>query len=179
MQHNAVRKNAGWMFVAGVYDYAAGTQTLYYRTRSVTTKLGANRRMPEDAIWVGAFNDQLSNATSDISIDDLQVIGRALSPGEINSLRVSGIESICFPDVCKDPTELPSAVAPQMPNVGADRARAGAVSGDIGSKVPMPAVGADWARAGATAPPGEVTIESTEPLPIIEGTQSPAPQRQD
>jgi len=87
IQRNAIRANAGWMFVAGVYDYEKGTYTLFSRNRGVDKEMGASRKAPEDAIWVGAFNDGLAGPATDILIDDLRIQGRALSANEIQILR--------------------------------------------------------------------------------------------
>lgn len=92
MQSNAIRENAGWMFVAGVYDYAGDQYTLYWRGRSESRPLGPNRKVPEEAIWVGALNDSLANAASGILIDDVQVIGRALSADDVRKLQIGETE---------------------------------------------------------------------------------------
>jgi len=82
-QSNAVRGNAGWQFVAGVYDYANRSYTLYWGKRSVTKPLPDDLREPEEAIWVGAFNDTLSSPAAGIVIDDLRIVGRALGKDEL------------------------------------------------------------------------------------------------
>lgn len=87
IQANAIRPNAGWMFIAGVYDYEKGSYTLHWRSRSVEKELGNNVRAPEEALWVGAFNDGLAGPATDILIDDLRIQGRALSTNEIQLLR--------------------------------------------------------------------------------------------
>jgi len=89
IRRNAIRANAGWMFVAGVYDYEKGTYTLYSRNRGVDKEMGASRKAPEEAIWVGAFNDGLAGPATGILIDDLRIQGKALSANEIQSLRKS------------------------------------------------------------------------------------------
>lgn len=87
IQSNAIRANAGWMFIAGVYDYEKGSYTLHWRNRNVEKELGNNVRAPEEALWVGAFNDALAGLATDILIDDVRIQGRALSANEIQLLR--------------------------------------------------------------------------------------------
>jgi hypothetical protein len=83
---DVVRGDSGWMFVAGVYDYAGNTYTLHWRNRSVEGTLSQHRRPPEDAVWVGAMNDRLTNAASGIVIDDLRIFGATLRQEELRAL---------------------------------------------------------------------------------------------
>ena len=91
-KRDAIRSNAGWMFVAGVYDYATGTYTLYSRNRGVDKELGGNVKAPEDAMWVGAFNDGLAGPAVGILIDDLHIFGTALGKDEIRKLQIGETE---------------------------------------------------------------------------------------
>lgn len=125
-QTNGIRQGAGWMFVAGVYDYEAGTYTLYSRGRSMNAKIGSSRKVPEEAIWVGALNDGLAGAASNVLIDDLRIYGRALDKDEIHRLRIGETEknlagtfgNCSFPDVCKNPAarSIESKPLPVEPN---------------------------------------------------------------
>jgi hypothetical protein len=92
IQHKAIRPNGGWMFVVGVYDYAVGTYKLYWRNRNAETALSEHRRTPEEALWIGAFNDSLANPASGIVIDDVKIFGRALSADEVRALQVGELE---------------------------------------------------------------------------------------
>ncbi|NGP54446.1 LamG domain-containing protein [Thioalkalivibrio sp. XN8] len=84
-----VSGDSGWMFVAGVYDYDNNTYSLHWRNRSIEGTLSEHRRPPEDALWVGAMNDRLTDAAS-ILLDDLRLIGRALGVEELAALRSGG-----------------------------------------------------------------------------------------
>lgn len=83
-----LRANAGWIFVAGVYDYETKSFTLYIRNRGVTKKLG-NLRNPEEALWIGAFNDGMANPANGILIDDLRIYGQTLSADEISAIQAN------------------------------------------------------------------------------------------
>lgn len=131
MQQNAIRPNGGWMFVVGVYDYGAGTYKLYWRNRNVETPLGKNRRMPEEALWIGALNDSLSNAASGIVIDDVQILGRALSADEVRQLQIGETEKNL------------AATQPQQPLSGTLPAPAS------GSALPMQAPGTESLFGGS------------------------------
>lgn len=87
-QSGVLRANAGWIFVAGVYDYETKSYTFYVRNRGVTKKLG-NLRNPEEALWVGAFNDGMANPANGILIDDLRIYGQTLSADEISAIQVN------------------------------------------------------------------------------------------
>ena len=89
IQRNAIRANAGWMFVAGVYDYTKGTYTLYSRNvdRGIDKKMGDGLKPPEEAIWVGAFNDSMSNPAVGLLIDDLRIHGQALGAEELRAVK--------------------------------------------------------------------------------------------
>ena len=87
---NAVHADSGWMFVAGVYDYAGNTYTLHWRNRNVEGTLSEHRRLPEVAIWVGAMDDNLTHPASNIVIDELRIIGRALDVEELRAVQAGG-----------------------------------------------------------------------------------------
>lgn len=84
---DAVHADSGWMFVAGVYDYAGNTYTLHWRNRSVEGTLSEHRYPPDDALWVGAMNSNLTHPASNIVIDELRIIGRALDLEELRALQ--------------------------------------------------------------------------------------------
>jgi hypothetical protein len=86
-QSNAVRPSAGWLFVAGVYDYTASSYSLHWRNRSVTGSLREKNNPPEEAIWIGAFNDKLAYPSNGILIDDVRITGRALNAEQIKRLQ--------------------------------------------------------------------------------------------
>jgi len=88
IQRDAIRANAGWMFVAGAYDYKNGIYTLYSRNRIVDKEMGESRKAPEEAIWVGAFNDGLAGPAAGILIDDLRIYGQVLSADELRAAQI-------------------------------------------------------------------------------------------
>ncbi|NGX16323.1 LamG domain-containing protein [Wenzhouxiangella sp. XN24] len=114
---SAVSRDSGWMFVAGVYDYANNTYSLHWRNRSAEGTLSQHRRPPEEAVWVGAMNDRLTNAASSIVIDDLRIFGATLRPEDIRALardtRVvrrtgpTSTEGTALPGDQYDPARLP------------------------------------------------------------------------
>jgi len=122
IKRNAIRANAGWMFVAGVYDFTKGTYTLYSRNidRGIDKEMGDSRKAPEEAIWVGAFNDGLAGPATGILIDDLRIYGRALGKDEIRKLQIGETEKNL---VAEDPSlpmqpEGPSLDSPlEPPNI--------------------------------------------------------------
>jgi len=54
--------------------------------------MGESRKAPEEAIWVGAFNDGLDGLAPDILIDDLHIYGMALGKEEIRKLQIGETE---------------------------------------------------------------------------------------
>lgn len=93
-QQRGIRLNGGWQFVAAVYDFENDTYTLHWGGRnSKPQSMRGLRYEPDSAIWVGAFNDNLASAATEVSIDDVRIIGRALSPEEINQLRKSSLSA--------------------------------------------------------------------------------------
>jgi hypothetical protein len=94
IQRNAVRPDAGWMFVAGVYDFATGEYSLHWRNRSVSGRLRDISRAPEEAVWIGAFNDGLASAASNIVIDELHFFGKVLDADEIRTIQTDGGRSL-------------------------------------------------------------------------------------
>lgn len=80
------RPQGGWTFVAAVYDYEAGTYSINWRGRSRTGELGDRWREPEEALWVGAMTDRLAHPASGVVIDDLRIIGSALSAEDLRAL---------------------------------------------------------------------------------------------
>jgi len=85
-QEDAIRDPGTWFFVAGVYDYTGGTYRLYWRSRVVEGQINESRRGPEDAFWVGTYNDNMDYTAGDLYIDDLRVHGRALSADEVRAM---------------------------------------------------------------------------------------------
>lgn len=105
IQRNVIRANAGWIFVAGVYDFAENTYALHWRNRSIEGKLREDHRTPEEAIWVGAFNDSLNAAVTGMAIDDLRIIGKALDKNGIRALQTR--------EPAQNPAASPPPAAPQ------------------------------------------------------------------
>ena len=86
-QREALRDGRAWFFFAGVYDQKANTYRFHWRDRVVEGKLAEERRSPEDALWVGAFNDSLNYAIKNAYVDELRITGKSLSADEIARLR--------------------------------------------------------------------------------------------
>lgn len=142
MQQDAIRDKNTWFFIAGTWDWQAGVYRLYWRNRTVDGTLAEHRYTPEDALWIGAFNDSLSHPAQDLYIDDLRIYGRLLDPTEINAIRAAGTDHVA---IAFTPTE-------QAPSAAATAASAGATA--VGLADPQP--------AGATATPTAV-IEPAGP----------------
>jgi hypothetical protein len=111
---DALRDRNEWYFVAGAYDYTAGKYTLYFRDRPVEGTLSENLYKPEDALWVGGFNDKLSYPVQDGYIDDLRIIGRTLDAAEIDKIRQAATTGGVVPmdtaegQACNAPGECPA-----------------------------------------------------------------------
>ncbi len=89
-QQNAIRKGAGWIFVAGVYDYEEGYFQLFWHGRSTPPqKLADYRYPPENAFWVGTWRDETGDRARGVAVDDLRIMGRAI---RIASLSVHRFE---------------------------------------------------------------------------------------
>jgi hypothetical protein len=85
-QWDAIRPG-GWLFVAGVYDYDAGTYTLYWQGRHATESLSRYRDAPDTALWVGVWFDDYGGLARGVAIDDLRITGAAEPPERIAALR--------------------------------------------------------------------------------------------
>jgi hypothetical protein len=85
-EKDVFRPQAGWTFVAAVYDFEGGTYSINWRGRSRTGELGDRWREPEEALWVGAMTDRLAHPASGVAIDDLRIVGSALSADELRAL---------------------------------------------------------------------------------------------
>ena len=144
-QQRGIRRNGGWQFVAAVYDFENDTYTLHWGGRnSKPQSMKGLRYEPDSAIWVGAFNDNLASAATELSIDDVRIIGRALSPAEINQLRTSSL-SASTSSGGEDWAKLEPVTdgdVPQDPS-GQDWARLEPV---IDGDIPQDPSGQDWAR---------------------------------
>jgi CubicO group peptidase (beta-lactamase class C family) len=86
-ERGAIRDPRVWFFFAGVYDYAAGTYRFHWRERSVEGFLPEAPGPFADAFWIGALNEELHYAVRNAALDELRIVGRALSEAEIAALR--------------------------------------------------------------------------------------------
>lgn len=84
--------NAGWVFAAGVYDYPNDAFGIYWESRSESRVLGTNITDPDQALWVGTYNDTQSSAATGIAIDEIRVNGEALEKEQVVALQRGGIE---------------------------------------------------------------------------------------
>jgi hypothetical protein len=185
IRRDAIRPNAGWMFVAGVYDYANGTYTLYSRNRGVDKKMGTSRKPAEEAIWVGAFNDGLANAATNIVIDDVRTYGRLLSKDDFRSLQAGGgtlnalaPTNLQLPAPAQIPGDMFDPTAPaQIPGDMFDPTEPTQIPGDMfdpTEPTQIPDSGQDDVRSGTTvAPPstlqpGMVEYVPTETAPSLD-----------
>lgn len=87
-----LRDDRAWFFVAGVYDFDAGTYRLYFRNRIREGSLPSKPREPEDVIYIGTRGDSLANTARDLYLDEVRIFGRALSDEQVRQVaaRVSG-----------------------------------------------------------------------------------------
>ncbi|MBL0870159.1 MAG: LamG domain-containing protein [Phycisphaerales bacterium] len=82
-----------WTFVAVVYDQTAGTVTLHVNGTSVSTNSTAGSGWSFTRIGTNpSFNEFYGG-----QIDNVFFIGRALTPGEITTIREGGINAIPTP----------------------------------------------------------------------------------
>ncbi|MEZ5553238.1 MAG: serine hydrolase [Pseudomonadales bacterium] len=105
----AIRDDRVWFFFAGVYDYTAQTYRFHWRERSVEGRL--SDAVPGDVLWVGALNELLHYAVRSAAIDELRIIGRALTPEEVSRLR--GSRPSAFVPAAADASARPSTGLPQ------------------------------------------------------------------
>lgn len=110
-QKNAISGNGGWMHVAGVYNYTTNSYSLYWRNRHIDGTLSKNLNEPEPAFWVGARNGDLGSPASGITIDELQIIGRALSDAEVRQLQFGAPEVSSAPEPASPQPAPTSTVA--------------------------------------------------------------------
>ena len=87
MHRAAIRDGRAWFFFAGVYDYEARSYRFHWRDRVIEGELPENPRLAQDAFWVGAYNDDLDYAIKGAHVDELRVIGRALTAEEVERLK--------------------------------------------------------------------------------------------
>jgi len=92
IKERALLPNAGWAFVAGVYDYPNDVTTIYCGSRSASRAIGTNSKEPDQALWVGAYNDTLTNAATGIAIDEVRINCEALDKEQVVALQRGGIE---------------------------------------------------------------------------------------
>lgn len=52
---------AGWTFVSMVYDCPNAEYRLYWRAREEVKPIGGGPVTPGEAVWIGAFNDRISD----------------------------------------------------------------------------------------------------------------------
>lgn len=67
---------------------------MHWRSRSKGMATGADPADPEEAVWVGAYDDnvfyeKLSHPAHNILLDEFQIIGRVLNQDEILALQRS------------------------------------------------------------------------------------------
>ncbi len=110
IQRDALRDKNEWFFVAGVYDYSTRNYRLHWRNRSMAGMLREKSRPPEDAIWIGAFNDRLTNRVLGAYVDDLRIYGRALTEDEVRRIQAENAPYL-RPCLC-GPKEWPAASVP-------------------------------------------------------------------
>lgn len=117
---DALRDKKEWFFVAAVYDYSANTYRLHWRSRSMDGKLNESRKPPEDALWLGAFNDRLASPTQSAFIDDLRIYGHALSAAEIRTIQSENAPHLRACD-CASPGQVPVTTTIPVITPGAGR----------------------------------------------------------
>ena len=86
-----VEANAGWMFIAGVWDYENNVHRLYWRNSGpLEGTIGKKLSPSSGGIWVGASNDKLMHAPKRLLVDNLTIVGRALTKDELLAIQTSG-----------------------------------------------------------------------------------------
>jgi len=145
-QRSAIRDGRAWFFFAGVWDYGAGTYRFQFRERTISGELADSRYPAEDAFWVGAYNDRMDYAMKGAYLDELRVIGRALSPAEISKLRGGRPAAFVRSD-------------------GATDSRGGAAAVlDAGTSIPQPVSGVSGRTPGIA---GEIDPDSLPDRPPL------------
>ena len=84
--------NAGWVFVAGVYNYPNDAFGIYWESRSESRVLGTNITDPDQALWVGAYNATQTRAATGIAIDEVRINGEALEKEQVVALQHGAAE---------------------------------------------------------------------------------------
>jgi len=89
---DSIRDHRAWFFVAGVYDFDAGTYRFHFRNRTFEAALRSRPREPENVTYFGARDHGLINLAKHLYVDEVRVFGRALSEEEVRRVasQVSG-----------------------------------------------------------------------------------------
>lgn len=87
---NVVYPNGGWMFIAGTWDMNAQTAAFFWRGRIVERAMGPTIKEVPPAVWFGALNDQLQFAAKEMIIDEVRIVGRALTRDQLVAMQNSG-----------------------------------------------------------------------------------------
>lgn len=120
LQQRAVRPGAGWQFVAAVYDFDNETFALYLGNRKADITSMTGRRVDwEDAFWVGAFNDSLTGAATEILFDDVRIVGSALNYDQVSQLKLNEYQPTQAPSSGDGPARASMTVG-RAPEGGAD-----------------------------------------------------------
>ena len=70
-----------------MWDFESGNITLSWQGRQATASLDrSDLRDPEQSLWIGAFNDSLMWPASGVLIDDVRIIGRAMTMAELRDV---------------------------------------------------------------------------------------------
>lgn len=154
---SALRDPRGWFFVAGVYDYEAGTYRLHFRNRTWEGSLGDNPRPPEDALWVGVLGDGFDYPARDVHIDELRVVGRALGVDDIGRLAARVVSQPWL-------TAVPHAMAGRTSSAGEPREASGTSLPPPGPQPLVPGTAAPAAGSVLLDPPeGPNAVGTTNP----------------
>lgn len=89
---DSIRDHRAWFFVAGVYDYYAGTYRFHFRNRTIKGALRSKPQVPENVIYLGTRGDGLAFQAEHLYVDEVRFFGRALSEDEVRRIagQVSG-----------------------------------------------------------------------------------------
>jgi hypothetical protein len=163
-----------WIFVAGVWDYTAGTHRLYWRDRSLEEPLGDNPRPPQEGTWIGAYayGTNMQGIASGILIDELRFHGRALSDDEIRAIQGEGVPALGDCNCGGDPTAT-AASASSTPEATTGTTAPGAADADVAATL---------GNVGPTRPlefpEGSTTSSSGGATAAASGTGSSTPTQQ-
>ncbi|MDX1508396.1 MAG: LamG-like jellyroll fold domain-containing protein [Woeseiaceae bacterium] len=178
---NAIMPNAGWMFIAATWNTETRKSTLHWRGRSVEGEMGTSNRESPAATWFGAVNDSLHFNAKGLIIDEIRLIGRALTHDEIMALQDSrDAGPAALADSAADTGTAPTAPVAAAASCSAPGECAAGSYCAVDrfcypdSQRPMDSIaGSGGLGSGTGTLPGIPTGGSLRPPPVIGGVERP------